>query len=94
MWSACSAEDGAKGLAAFEPARFDVVLLDLNMPGLPGARVLEELRRRAPRQLVVVMSGAVHDPAELALADAVLQKPAGRATIVETIARILGRTGR
>lgn len=37
------AEDGLQGLAALERGRFDVVLLDLEMPNLDGIGVLEQL---------------------------------------------------
>jgi len=38
-------------------ADLDLVLLDLNLPGLPGFRALEEMRGRRPGLPVVVMSG-------------------------------------
>lgn len=50
------AEDGVQGLAALERARFDVVLLDLEMPNLDGIGVLEQLhatRGAAPPVIVI-----------------------------------------
>lgn len=45
----------ALGLVAiYQP---DTILLDLNMPGLPGTQVLEELRRVDPSLPVVVVTG-------------------------------------
>ncbi|WP_419896138.1 PP2C family protein-serine/threonine phosphatase [Roseomonas sp. USHLN139] len=50
------AEDGEQGLAAIERQRFDVVLLDLEMPRLDGIAVLEQLhaaRGAAPPVIVI-----------------------------------------
>ncbi|MGG5822192.1 PP2C family protein-serine/threonine phosphatase [Falsiroseomonas sp. HW251] len=49
-------EDGLQGLAALERGRFDVVLLDLEMPNLDGIGVLEQLhatRGAAPPVIVI-----------------------------------------
>jgi len=50
------AEDGVQGLAALERGRFDVMLLDLEMPNLDGIGVLEQLhaaRGAAPPVIVI-----------------------------------------
>ncbi|MCQ4159589.1 SpoIIE family protein phosphatase [Roseomonas sp. GC11] len=50
------AEDGEQGLAAIQRQRFDVVLLDLEMPRLDGIAVLEQLhaaRGAAPPVIVI-----------------------------------------
>ena len=51
-----TAADGIQALAAIEAARFDVVLLDIEMPALDGIGVLERLRalgRRDPPVIVI-----------------------------------------
>ncbi|NKC34492.1 SpoIIE family protein phosphatase [Roseomonas sp. BU-1] len=51
------AEDGVQGLAALEKARFDIMLLDLEMPNLDGIGVLEQLRAaRGAAPPVIVIS--------------------------------------
>lgn len=51
------AEDGVQGLAALERARFDIMLLDLEMPNLDGIGVLEQLRAaRGAAPPVIVIS--------------------------------------
>lgn len=50
------AEDGVQALAAIAARRFDVVLLDLEMPGLDGIGVLERLRGMAGAPPVIVIS--------------------------------------
>ncbi|MBC7366429.1 MAG: CHASE domain-containing protein [Undibacterium sp.] len=54
-----AAADGLAGLAAFkaEPIGFDLVVLDLLMPGLTGEQTLVELRRVRPGVRVLIISG-------------------------------------
>ena len=47
----------AKGLEMLERDRFDAVLLDLSLPDSRGFSTFEQLRRRAPRVPVVVLTG-------------------------------------
>jgi DNA-binding response OmpR family regulator len=48
--------DGARGLELTLSGRYQLVLLDLLMPAMGGATVLEQTMTRRPRQLVVVLS--------------------------------------
>ena len=50
--------DGAACIAAVEEAAPDVVLLDLNMPGMNGFEALPVLRRTVPDAKVIVLSTA------------------------------------
>jgi two-component system nitrogen regulation response regulator NtrX len=58
-WEATTAAEGAAALAAVREsdAAFDVVLLDIAMPGRDGIAVLEDLRELLPELPVVMMSG-------------------------------------
>ena len=51
------AASGAEALAAFDRAGADVVLTDLQMPGMSGADLLVEIKRRAPGTIVAVLTG-------------------------------------
>jgi DNA-binding NtrC family response regulator len=51
------ADGGAAALAAFEKTGADVVLTDLQMPGMSGAELLAEIKRRAPGAVVVILTG-------------------------------------
>jgi DNA-binding NtrC family response regulator len=53
-----NADDGPSGLAAALSDPPDLVLLDLNLPGMDGLRVLEELTARLPSVAVVMLSGS------------------------------------
>ena len=48
--------DGRDGLALATAAPFDLVVLDLLLPGLNGLQVLRELRRTKPELPVVILS--------------------------------------
>jgi DNA-binding NtrC family response regulator len=52
-----SAVDGAQALHAMEQRPFDVVLLDLRMPGPHGLDVLKAIKGRWPASEVVVITG-------------------------------------
>ncbi|MBT8048468.1 MAG: response regulator [Xanthomonadales bacterium] len=52
-----TAEDGHKALHVMEQHPFDVVLLDLSMPGLDGMDVLKTIKNRWPECEVVVITG-------------------------------------
>lgn len=51
------AEDGLQALAMMRERRFDVLLLDLKMPGLNGLEVLEQVAELAPRAITIMMTG-------------------------------------
>jgi len=51
------ASDGPDALALAAEERFDVIFLDVKMPGMDGLEVLERLREEDPNVLVVMVSG-------------------------------------
>jgi len=65
-YEVCKAADGREGLALFESERFDLVLLDIMLPGLGGFEVLRRIRKSS--SLPVIM---------LTARDAVMDKVAG-----------------
>lgn len=50
------AESGEKGLALALQARFDVVVLDINLPDMNGLEVLKRIRRKMPKQPILIFS--------------------------------------
>jgi len=68
-WDAVFVQDGPSAVEAFARARWDVVLLDLDLPGLSGDRVALAMRRaeaeqgRAPVPILVLSAGGVDGPA-------------------------------
>ncbi len=52
-----TADDGAKGLEILSKEHFDVVILDLKMPGTPGMEILKKLSEEYQDIVVIVMTG-------------------------------------
>src|SRR3954447_3148273 len=71
--------DGAACVEAVEQAVADVVLLDLNMPGMNGFETLARLRDRLPAVRVIVLSTAADQTSQSAAlrlgADGFISKP-------------------
>ncbi len=56
------AADGAQGACFFSTlGPFDVVLLDLNLPFLPGVEVCRRIKSERPAQPVIICSAAILD---------------------------------
>ena len=51
------AADGLTAIALMAEERFDVVVLDIKMPGMDGIHVLAETKRFAPEIPVIVLTG-------------------------------------
>ncbi len=51
-----AAASGEEALTLFEKQRPDVVLLDLEMPGMDGVEVIRQLRKRSPGVRIVVFT--------------------------------------
>lgn len=49
--------DGHQGLEQFKEGQYDIVILDLKLPGLNGYAVLREIRKMAKPIKVLVLSG-------------------------------------
>ena len=52
------ADSGQKGLEMVRRQQFDVVVLDLKMPGMDGLTVLQQVRSLSPAQPVIILTGA------------------------------------
>src|SRR3972149_2717094 len=55
------ADNGHKALQLARKQRWDVVVLDITMPGKGGLEVLQELRRERPKLPVLVLSAHPED---------------------------------
>ena len=51
------AENGSKGLTMLAAESFDIVILDLKMPGLSGMEVLKKIKEDNPEAMVIVITG-------------------------------------
>ena len=84
-----TAESGKEALDLVRDCKFDKIFLDLRMPDMNGAEVLEKIREMNPGVPVVVITGypdpAITEKAIKLGISGVLQKPFNLAEIVEAI---------
>lgn len=59
------AADGLEALRRIPDVAPDLVIMDVDMPGMDGVRVTEELRRRGDATPVLFCSGVVDPPAAM-----------------------------
>ena len=50
-------EDGYRAIAEVKSTRFDLVFLDIKMPGINGVQTFREIKKLRPNTLVVMMTG-------------------------------------
>lgn len=55
--SVVTASDGRKGLALFEAGDFDLLLLDIFMPGMDGFETMRMVHQQRPLTPIIVISG-------------------------------------
>jgi DNA-binding response OmpR family regulator len=51
------ATDSRAGVQAFDSSKFDVVMIDIFMPGIDGLEIIKSIRERMPMVPIVAMSG-------------------------------------
>jgi len=89
-----TAADGNEGLAKLDQGGIDLVLLDINMPGLDGFQVLELIRRRSNLPVIMLTGmakrSALRDTLDIG-ADDYITKPFSP---VELVARIKAKLRR
>jgi DNA-binding NtrC family response regulator len=91
-----TAADGRAGLAAVKIAAPALVVTDIRMPGMNGAIVIAELRRRCPEVPVIAISGLFNSgqgiDAEAAIvlgAAGTLAKPFKRGELLQLVSDLL-----
>lgn len=102
--SVVTADDGRKGLALCESDKFDLLFLDIFMPGMDGFETMRMVRLRRPQLPVIIISGrpvisdADSAPDFLTMATKLgavfsLQKPFRPADLLTAVARCLDAAG-
>lgn len=92
------AEDGPTGLQLIEEQEFQIVLVDLRMPGMDGITAIRQIRGRADAKgrvpVIVVTADTAADLRERCVAagaDEVLFKPVAMDALFDAMGRILAR---
>ena len=67
--------DGADALKGFTPGRFQIALIDLGLPTVPGDKVAAEMRDKDPALVTVLMTGWVIDEGDPRLSNFDLHLP-------------------
>jgi CheY-like chemotaxis protein len=89
-YAAITATDGPSGLAIVDSLPIGAVLVDLTMPRMGGAEVINTLRERHPDLPIVLCSGLERDSRSVR-ADAYLPKPFRIEALEQTLSRLLPR---
>jgi CheY-like chemotaxis protein len=94
------AEDAPSGLAMIDAHAYDLVLMDLRMPGMDGLTAIRQIRARPDAKarlpvIVVTADGGATLEADChaAGADDVLRKPINLSTLFEAIGDLIARRG-
>src|SRR5579884_1683919 len=87
------ANDGAEGIARFEAERFDLVLMDIQMPVMNGIDAITRIRSMATRRVPVIAVTALTADVDRANclaagADALLTKPVSLPELRRNIERL------
>jgi CheY-like chemotaxis protein len=89
------ATSGEEALDAYQgrPGYYDLVIMDLGMPGMGGAKALEKIKEMDPGAMVIVCSGYSSEKASLTAdrggAAAFVSKPYKTADMLNTIRKVL-----
>ena len=89
-----SAGSGREGLHLFLENPIELVLTDLNMPGMDGFSFASHIKRKSPGTRVVLITGlekgAVDENLKRGCIDSVLIKPFGLEDLQKTVQRMVG----
>ena len=90
QWEMAFVQSGTEALEVLGKNRFDVIISDMRMPGMDGAELLLEVRKRHPEILRIILSG--HSDQELVLksvrpAHQYLAKPCDAETLINAVSR-------
>ncbi len=91
-WEVCFAEDGQQALALLAAEPFDVVVSDMRMPGISGAKLLEQVRQANPGTARIVLSGHADQDVVVAAAGPAQQylaKPCDPEALVAAVRQVL-----
>ncbi|MGD2279244.1 MAG: response regulator [Candidatus Omnitrophota bacterium] len=84
-------EGGRQGIDKINSGEpFDLLLLDIKMPGVDGPGILEELRKQGRKVPVILITGTVRDYSKKLGVDVILRKPVDLNELLSKINELLG----
>lgn len=98
---AVSANDGKQGLEILKRHEFDLLIIDIFMPGMDGFETIRAVRQNKPNMPFIVMSGAHNRPGPIPDflhmatklgAIASLRKPFTPQVLIATVTSCLGQS--
>ncbi|HSG50323.1 MAG TPA: response regulator [Longimicrobiales bacterium] len=93
LYEVTHAQDGQRGVELFHSREFDLVITDLNLPGMDGFDLTRELKRQRPDVPVLATTGYTSpgyaDSAYRAGVDALLRKPLEQPELLKTVRELL-----
>jgi CheY-like chemotaxis protein len=85
------AEDGEKALALHEKGKYDLVIVDLALPGMDGLELARRIRVRNPQQPIIMITAhkeTVTNDKRKANIDAILGKPFSPQQLQEVLVEV------
>ena len=87
-----TAEDGRLGFRKAMTGNYDLVLADINMPGLNGVEAIRSIRTVFEKQRIVVLSGYLTPEVVEECRQAGAQVCMGKPVRLDELARVISRT--
>ncbi|AHF05980.1 response regulator transcription factor [Desulfitobacterium metallireducens] len=95
-YSVTTATNGLLALTIFKENKFDLVILDLMLPGLSGQEICKEIRKIAPTPIIMLTARDEEDQKIQGLslgADDYITKPFSPREVIARVRAVLRRTG-
>ena len=93
-YSVVEAENGAEGLLAYQAKPTDVVITDIQMPGMDGLEMSIKLRRAFPTARIIAMSGRKRAlNMAKTLVQYTLEKPLCMEELLDTVQQLVSAAG-
>jgi two-component system response regulator HydG len=94
-YNVASASDGSEAIALIQKKKFDVALLDIQMPNTSGIEVLKYLQKNSPTTKAVILTGYANlknamEAKEFGAVD-FISKPYRPDDVLSTIKRVLSQ---
>jgi HD-like signal output (HDOD) protein len=91
-WETATAPDGQAAMELIRQRAFDVVVTDMQMPGMSGIELLTEVRKLHPQTSRIIVSGASNQAIaadSLNCTHLFIPKPVNVSTLKSTLARVI-----